>query len=76
MASMTPNPLSDPAFGPAPFSPVKLAVSSSRTDASQPCTKQSWKWSRSREPPVRASNATAARTAVLMVRSAAGHDEA
>jgi hypothetical protein len=40
------------------------------------CTKQSWKWSRSREAPVRASSATAARTAVLMVRSAAGHDEA
>ena len=36
MVSMTPNPLSDPAFGPAPFSPVKLPVSSSRTDASQP----------------------------------------
>jgi hypothetical protein len=36
MVSTTPNPLSDPAFGPAPFSPVKLPVSSSRTDASQP----------------------------------------
>ena len=36
MVSMTPNPLSDPAFGPALFSPVKLPVSSSRTDASQP----------------------------------------
>jgi hypothetical protein len=36
MVSMTPNPLSEPALGPALFSPVKLPVSSSRTDASQP----------------------------------------
>lgn len=34
--STTSNPRSDPAFGPAPFSPVKLPVSSRSTDASQP----------------------------------------
>jgi hypothetical protein len=39
-------------------------------------TKQSWKWSLSREAPMRGSLATAAFTALLIVDSAVGHDEA
>jgi hypothetical protein len=38
------------------------------------CTKQSWKWSLSKEAPMRASCATAAVTALLMVDSALGHE--
>lgn len=37
IVSITSNPLIELAFGPAVFSPVKSAVSSSRIDASQPC---------------------------------------
>ena len=37
-------------------------------------TKQSWKWSLSREAPMRGSCATAAVTADLMVARALGHD--
>jgi hypothetical protein len=37
-------------------------------------TKQSWKCILSRDAPMRASRATAAFTAVLMVDSALGHD--
>ena len=52
---------------------LKLGVCSSSGLA---CTKQSWKWSRSREPLAHLSSATAALTAVLMVANAAGHDDA
>jgi hypothetical protein len=38
MASMTSYPRTELALGPAFFSPVKDAVSSSKMDASQPCT--------------------------------------
>jgi hypothetical protein len=38
MASITSNPLTEPLLGFAIFSPVKLAVSSSSSDASQPYT--------------------------------------
>jgi hypothetical protein len=37
MLSMTPKPLMDPTLGNAVCSPVKVAVSFSNTDASQPC---------------------------------------
>jgi hypothetical protein len=37
MASMTSYPRTELALGPAFFSPVKVAVSSSKMDASQPC---------------------------------------
>jgi len=37
ISSTTSKALSDWKFGKAVFSPVKLAVSSSRTDPSQPC---------------------------------------
>ncbi|WVZ67070.1 hypothetical protein U9M48_016208 [Paspalum notatum var. saurae] len=81
MLSMTLKPLMDPAFGNAVCSPVKVAVSFSSTEASQPWsegalawTKQSWKCSLSSEAPMRASCATAASTPLLMVDSALGHD--
>lgn len=35
--SITSNPLSEPLLGAAVFSPVKLEVSSSKTDPSHPC---------------------------------------
>ena len=38
MASMTSYPRTELALGPAFFSPVKVGVSSSRMDASQPCS--------------------------------------
>lgn len=38
MVSITSNPLNDPEFVGAVFSPVKFAVSSNNTDASQPCS--------------------------------------
>ena len=37
MVSITSNPLSELAFGPAFCSPVKFAVSSNSTEASHPC---------------------------------------
>lgn len=37
IASITSNPRKELAFGAAVFSPVKLGVSSSNTDASHPC---------------------------------------
>lgn len=37
IVSTTSKPLNDPEFVGAVFSPVKFAVSSSKTDASQPC---------------------------------------
>lgn len=37
MVSITLKPLNEFAFGPAVFSPVKLDVSSKRTEASHPC---------------------------------------
>lgn len=40
--SITSNPLIDPAFGTAVFSPVKVDVSSSRTEPSQPCNSQQY----------------------------------
>ena len=39
MVSITLNPLRELLLGPAVFSPVKVALSSRRTDASQPCYK-------------------------------------
>lgn len=76
MESMTSNPLRELLFGPAVFSPVKVELSSKRTDASHPLTKQSWKWRRSKEAPIRASLDTALVTADLMVVSALEHDDA
>lgn len=75
MVSTTSNPLTEFAFGTAVFSPVKLDVSSSRIDASHPLTKQSWKWRRSRDAPMRASLFTAVFTADLMIERAFGHDD-
>eukprot|EP00268_Persea_americana_P064092 TRINITY_DN8396_c0_g1_i1.p2 TRINITY_DN8396_c0_g1~~TRINITY_DN8396_c0_g1_i1.p2 ORF type:complete len:177 (+),score=22.35 TRINITY_DN8396_c0_g1_i1:670-1200(+) len=53
--STTSNPLADPLLGTAVFSPVKDDVSSSRIDPSHPLTKQSWKWRRRRDAPIRRS---------------------
>ncbi|BAS77826.1 Os02g0236900 [Oryza sativa Japonica Group] len=73
-ASTTSNPRAEPAFAPAPFSPVNPGgASSSRTDPSQPFTKQSWKKSLSTDAPMRRSAATARAITDRTTDSTAGH---
>ncbi|KVH97468.1 hypothetical protein Ccrd_000414 [Cynara cardunculus var. scolymus] len=62
-----------PLLGNAFLSLTIEGASSSKIDASQPCTKQSWKWRRRREAAMRRSREIAVRMEVLMVRNALGH---
>nr|ACR35782.1 unknown [Zea mays] len=74
MASMTSYPRSELALGPAFFSPVKLpGTSSSKTEASQPLTKQSWKKRRRRDAPMRGSARTARATPRRTMGCSPGH---
>ncbi|CAA7389295.1 unnamed protein product [Spirodela intermedia] len=89
MLSITSNPLTEFTLGLAFFSPVKLEVSSRRSDPSQPCrlnemedeeqlitlTKQSWKNRRTTDAPKRLSPAIADRTTGFTVLKRFGQDE-
>jgi hypothetical protein len=76
ISSMTSYPRSESRFGMDRFSVVNrpLPSASSSTDASQPCTKQSWKCIRSSDAAMRGSLACSLATMAPMTACICGHE--